>query len=167
MFCFAAHLENFGFKLTFNNSLAVIVNIIDQQSSLKIDVRQMQQITEHVILGEGQSCEEVNVYFVETETICELHEQFFQDPSPTDCISFPLDDEESPYRILGEVFVCPATAIAYAAQHQVDCLEETILYLVHGLLHLMGYDDLTQKDRIQMTRAQTKHMETLKNLNLL
>lgn len=147
----------------------MIVNVIDQQTDLKISIDQVRKIVPHVIHGEGQTCDEVNIYFVDTPTICQLHEQFFQDPSPTDCISFPLDeeDDELSYRILGEVFVCPATAIAYAVQQQTDCYEETTLYIVHGLLHLMGYDDLQEEDCALMRQAEARHMQELKALNLL
>lgn len=145
----------------------MIVNVIDQQSELKISVEQVQQMVPPVIHQEGQNCDEVNIYFVDTPTICKLHEQFFQDPSPTDCISFPLDEEEGlPERHLGEVFVCPATAISYASQHQINPYEETTLYLVHGLLHLMGYDDLNAKDRKKMRQAEDRQMQELKKLNL-
>lgn len=146
----------------------MIVNVIDQQLALKISVVQVQQMVQQVILEEGQTCDEVNIYFVDTPTICQLHEQFFQDSSPTDCISFPLDeddDEKSPYRILGEVFICPATAVKYAEQHQMNSYEETTLYIVHGLLHLMGYDDLTDDDRYLMRQAEEHHIRQLKQID--
>jgi probable rRNA maturation factor len=145
----------------------MLVNITNQQSALKIDSQQVQRIAKHVILEENQSCEEVYIYFVDTETICQLHEEFFQDPSPTDCISFPIDEEGTPYRVLGEVFICPATAIAYAAQHQVSPHEEMILYLIHGLLHLMGYDDLDEEDQLRMRQAENRHLQSLKTLHLI
>ena len=147
----------------------VIVNVIDQQSDLQISLDQVENIAKQVIEDEGQKCDEVNIYFVDTEAISDLHNQFFNDPSPTDCISFPIDDEENqmlPYRILGEVFVCPATAIEYAKKNQKDPLEETTLYIVHGLLHLMGYDDLNGEDRKIMQKSQTAHMRKLKKLRL-
>lgn len=147
----------------------MIVNISDQQSALKISAAQVRKIAEQVIVQEGQTCDEVNIYFVDSPTISSLHKEFFDDPSPTDCISFPIDGEENeliPYRILGEVFVCPATAIKYAEKHQKDPYEETTLYIVHGLLHLMGYDDLNDEDRKIMRKTQTAHMKKLKKLRL-
>jgi probable rRNA maturation factor len=147
----------------------VLVNVIDQQSALNISIDQVQQVVHHVLHEEGQTCDEVSIYFVDTATICRLHEQFFQDPSTTDCISFPMDEEEDdefPYRILGEVFVCPDTAIAYAKQHLGDFYEETTLYIVHGLLHLMGYDDVHENDCQLMRQAEARHMRELKKFNL-
>ena len=104
---------------------------------------------------------EVSVYFVTTEEMCCLHLDYFNDPTPTDCISFPLDDsqdQDAGYHILGEVFVCPQTAIDYDAK---AAYSEATLYLVHGLLHLIGYDDLDAKSRRIMRAAEKKYMELL------
>jgi probable rRNA maturation factor len=141
----------------------VIVNVINQQSALSISTDQVQKIVKEVIRAESQRCDEVDLYFVDTPTICQLHADFFQDDSPTDCISFPLDDESeaSPYRLLGDVFVCPATAVAYAKKHHLNPYDETLLYIVHGLLHLMGYDDLNNQDRREMRKAEARHIQNL------
>lgn len=146
----------------------MIINVINRQSDLKIRKNQVKNIVRYVIAGENQLCDEVNIFFVNTPSICKLHEQFFQDPSPTDCISFPLDEEEDiPYRILGEVFVCPETAIKYAEARKKNPYEETTLYIIHGLLHLMGYDDLNTIERKKMIRTQTRYLTKLLELNLI
>ncbi len=104
----------------------------------------------------GVVCEEVALYFVSTKTICELHDQFFQDPSPTDCISFPLGETH-----LGEVFVCPATAVAYAEKKGLDPYREVNLYIIHGLLHLVGYDDRTPQEKRIMRKKEKSCMAIL------
>lgn len=144
----------------------MIVNVFDQQKALKISVDQVKQLVQEVIRKEKQSCDEVNIYFVDTATISQLHEDFFGDPTPTDCISFPIDGKEEEGRLLGEVFVCPATAITYAAEHEGDAYLETTLYTVHGLLHLMGYHDLEKEDILLMREAEDRHMQNLQSLNL-
>ncbi len=147
----------------------MIVNVINQQTDLKIATDQLPPLVKHVLAEEEQTCDEVNIYLVDTPTICQLHEQFFQDPSPTDCISFPLDDEEDdvvPYRVLGEVFVCPQTAKEYAQQHEGNPYDEVTLYVVHGLLHLMGYDDLKEEECAQMRQAEKRHMQKLRDQHL-
>lgn len=112
--------------------------------------------------------DEVSIHFVTNRKLCKLHEEFFNDPSPTDCISFPIDgDGKSDYRVLGEVFVCPKTAIEYAKKKQKDPYAETTLYVVHGLLHLLGYDDIHPKDRALMRRKERECMEHLRQEDLL
>lgn len=143
------------------------VYVYDQQHALKLPHDAVQALTTQVVSNEGYHYDEVSIHFVDTKTISELHEQYFDDPSPTDCISFPIDDPDAEgYRVLGDVFVCPETAIEYAEKHGCDPYEETALYIVHGLLHLMGYDDVEEEDRKEMRAAEERHLKSLKKLGL-
>lgn len=148
----------------------MLVNIFDQQSTLKISPDQVRQLVCKVIEIKEEDWDELNIHFVDTKTISELHEQFFDDPSPTDCISFPIDCRDAPNlinRILGEIFICPETAIQYAAEHQTNALEETTLYIVHGLLHLLGFDDLQATERRKMRLEEARLMQILKQYHLV
>ncbi len=60
-----------------------------------------------------------------------VHGDFLDDPTETDVITFPY----------GEILVCPAVAKARAAQLRLKLDDEVLLYALHGLLHLAGYDD--------------------------
>jgi len=113
-------------------------------------------------------CNEIIFHFVDEKRISHLHKQFFQDPTPTDCITFPIDDkEEQTYRILGEVFICTDVAISYATDHHLNVYEELTLYIIHGLLHLLGYDDLTKDQRMIMKKKEKQCMQFLKRENLI
>lgn len=137
------------------------IHISNQQKDLPLSKKAVRALIAAVLQFEGIDCEEVAVYFVTEKKIGALHGQFFQDPSSTDCISFPLDDKH-----LGEIFVCPAVAIAYAAKRNLDPRQETMLYIVHGLLHLMGYDDLEEKARRLMRKKEKSCMRHLSKLGL-
>lgn len=142
----------------------MIINVFNEQTALVIANSLIRRVVKHVLTEEKVICDEVNIYFVDIPFISKLHAEFFNDPSPTDCISFPIDDCEEKNgqkRLLGEVFVCPATAIAYAKKTGKDPFTETILYIVHGLLHLIGYDDLEPKAKARMRRAEARHMKKL------
>jgi probable rRNA maturation factor len=146
----------------------VIIHISNRQSALEINNEETQKIVSSVISAEGQSADEVSIYFVDTEEICQLHQTYFDDPSTTDCISFPMDPPDEPgYRLLGELFVCPETAFTYCATHGGTPKQETILYLVHALLHLMGYDDIEEEDRMEMRAAEQRHLTLLREHSLL
>lgn len=113
------------------------------------------------------SYDETSIHFVDTPTICNLHKEFFNDPSPTDCISFPMDDaEEEGYRILGDVFVCPETADHYIQSNGGDLYQEITLYVVHGLLHLLGYDDLEEDDRALMRKEEARYLKQVADKGL-
>lgn len=142
------------------------VYVENLQSDLPIFVEDVPNIVKTLLTFAGERCDEVGIHFVDVEKISELHAQYFNDPSPTDCISFPLNDDGD-YRILGDVFICPQTAINYAAAHESDPYREVTLYLVHGLLHLMGYDDIDDIDREVMRAAEKRYMEYLEQQCLL
>ncbi len=127
------------------------VHIDNRQKALPIKKRTVSTIVKELLSFLQVRCEEISVYFVTEKKIAELHDQFFQDPTITDCISFPIDDKH-----LGEIFVCPAVAIAYAKKHNLDPWDETLLYLVHGILHLIGYDDLDPKSKKIMRKMEKK-----------
>lgn len=106
--------------------------------------------------------QELHVHFVTTETICSLHKDYFDDPTPTDCISFPMDEGDiEAFPILGEIFICPETAARYTEKHGGEFKDEITLYLVHGLLHLIGFDDLTPNEKRKMRREEKKFLSYL------
>lgn len=146
----------------------MLIHISNRQKLLKIPSKKVRTLVETVILNEDKTCDEVSIHFVSNKAMCQMHKEFFNDPSPTDCMSFPLDDEAtSSYRVLGDVVVCPQTAVAYAKSHQTDHYQELTLYIIHGLLHLMGYDDIRETERKKMRAAEKRHMAKLEALHLI
>ncbi len=144
------------------------INVFNKQRLIAIKTADVKKITEAVIALEKQNCHEVTVNFVSVKEISKLHALYFDDPSPTDCISFPMDDaDESNYRILGEIFVCPQVAKEYAREKKKDFYLEITLYIVHGLLHLIGYDDIKAQDKVKMRAAEARNMRYLKKNHLV
>ncbi|MGZ3633658.1 MAG: rRNA maturation RNase YbeY [Parachlamydiaceae bacterium] len=144
------------------------VAIYNTQKRFPIDVSCIESVVKEVIRAEERLCHEVAVHFVGRQKICSLHAEYFDDPSVTDCISFPIDnDEETSYIVLGEVFVCPGTADQYVKAHGGILNEEIILYCVHGILHLLGYDDIEEADRQVMREREQFHMQNLRRRKLL
>ena len=111
---------------------------------------------------------EIVFHFVSQETISELHSEYFNDPSPTDCITFPVDQngDNSDGNILGEVFICPKVAIEYGKEHGEDPYCEATLYLIHGLLHLLGYEDTEETPRLQMRQKESECLKHLSKKNV-
>lgn len=143
------------------------VTVSNQQEDLALDANKVSPIVEALVRFEGIEADEISINFVGKEEICRLHKEYFGDPSFTDCISFPIDAEPNGhYRLLGEVFVCPLAAIEYASRSKSDPYDETLLYLIHGFLHLAGYDDIEEEERLMMREAEKRHLENLKKLNL-
>ena len=93
--------------------------------------------------------------FVDQDEIAGLHERFMDEPGPTDVLSFPLDDvDENGVRLLGDVVVAPTEA---ARNNPSDPAAELRLLLVHGILHLLGYDHEDADERTRMWERQERY----------
>ena len=106
---------------------------------------------------------ELSVLAVDTATMANLHEQWMDEPGPTDVLSFPMDelrpgtdDREPEPGLLGDVVLCPAFARTQAATagHSLD--EELDLLCTHGILHLLGYDHAGPDEEREMFGLQGK-----------
>lgn len=93
-----------------------------------------------------------------------MHAEFFDDPAPTDCMTFPVDPiiKGEKDLVLGDIVVCPKTAITFSEKRGKEVYQELTLYIVHALLHLLGYDDIHKKDRSLMRRKEREEMAHLK-----
>ncbi len=102
----------------------------------------------------------VTLRLTDDERIGDIHKRFFADASPTDVISFPSgDDPSSDTGHLGDIVVSVTTAAENAAEEGHSTGREVAFLLLHGLLHLCGFDDATPADREAMLARQTTILE--------
>jgi probable rRNA maturation factor len=103
-------------------------------------------------LAHGERTElALSVALVSDAELARIHAEFLDDPSPTDVIAFDLSDEQGES---GEIYVSVDCARRVGRQRGVGAARELALYLVHGTLHLCGYDDHSLRRRTQMRRAE-------------
>ena len=100
---------------------------------------------------------ELSILLVDEDTMSSYHEKYLGEPGPTDVLSFPMDElrppndgEEPPVGLLGDIVLCPAVTERQAREHQRTASEEAEYLLVHGLLHLLGYDHSNPEDHAEM-----------------
>lgn len=141
------------------------ITLFNTQELLDVSLSFVEELTKSIFKTlEVAPPDELILHLVDKKVIAQLHADFFNDPTPTDCISFPMDeDRSSGYQLLGEIFVCPEVAIEYAQENQKNPYEELALYIVHGILHLLGYDDIEEADRLVMREKEAicmKFIET-------
>lgn len=132
------------------------IKIFNRQSNLPLKAASVRRLVAFFLQEKKVDCKKVALYFVGQRKIGQLHADFFQDPTTTDCITFPLGDGH-----LGEIFICPQAAINYNPQRP---YEEVSLYILHSLLHLLGYEDIDKKKRAVM-RKEEKRLMKLANKN--
>jgi probable rRNA maturation factor len=107
----------------------------------------------------GRAGIDVEVALVSDRYLASIHGRFLGDPAPTDVISFDLgEDGGGP---AGEVYVSVDRARAVARERGDPVERELSLYLVHGVLHLCGFDDRSARDRVRMRAAEALVLASL------
>ncbi len=135
------------------------VAVTNQQSLLEVPTARIVALVRSVLAAEGVD-HAMSIALVDDAEITRLHGEFLGDPTPTDVIAFPLRDADDPPAPdgeddpLGEVVASAETAIREAAERGLPAERELLLYLVHGTLHLLGYDDHDPDERAVMHARQ-------------
>ena len=150
----------------------MIITVHNRQKDLPISVASLKKMIPFLLEKLEVYTDEIILHFVAKPKMGKIHETFFSDPSPTDCMSFPIDPplkekSTTTHHILGEIFVCPQIAIEYAAQDNLDPHLETTLYVIHGLLHLLGYDDLDPISRKAMRKMEKKCLKIVDSFSII
>ena len=105
--------------------------------------------------------QELSLAIVADEMMAALHEEFLQVPGTTDVLSFELERRDDASVAEGEVIICLDEATRQAAQRGHAVEEELLLYALHGLLHLCGYDDRTGPDHTRMHAREDELLESI------
>lgn len=124
------------------------IDIADEQDALPIDRDLIARAVETALRQQGIAKANVSVAIVDNPTIRQLHRQYLADDTPTDVISFLLERSEE--ALEGEVVASAERAAEVAREYGWTAAEELLLYVVHGTLHLAGYDDATARQRAAM-----------------
>jgi probable rRNA maturation factor len=129
--------------------------LLSDRQGRSLDEAGLVELARETLIGEGRRDVELSVSFVEESEIEDLHVRYMDEPGPTDVLSFPLDDvDERGRRLLGDVVIAPSVA---ARNNPGDPDAELRLLLVHGILHLLGYDHEVDAERAEMWSRQERY----------
>lgn len=139
--------------------------ITDSQDLLPVDEQKFREVAEFVLRDEGVRDAEISIALLNNAEIHTLNRQHLDHDYPTDVLSFLLEREDSEptaesdrrgagSRLEGEVILSTEMAWQVAKDFGWSPEAEVLLYLVHGLLHLAGYDDLTPEEQRLMRRRE-------------
>ena len=141
--------------------MTCVIDLIDETGTAPtIDEARLQQVIELALANEDIEQSELTVLIVDSAGSAALHAEHFNDDSATDVMTFPdhSPNPESGAIHLGDIAICVDVARdAAAARGRADdagTIDECILYIVHGLLHLLGFDDREDADRTEMWARQ-------------
>ena len=153
------------------------------QRAVRLDIPFLRRIAEHFLeAGFGLKNYSLGVQFVGQRRMAEVNWQFLRHEGPTDVITFdyreskcgsrPWGDSRLARRsagseigtigLHGDMFICPAVAKTQAQQFRTSMYEELVRYLVHGILHLRGYDDRTAAACSVMKREEGRWLQRLR-----
>ena len=132
------------------------IAITNRQRALKLDRPTLRRIVRDVLNHEGIEEADISLVFVGDEEMHALNRRHLAHDYPTDVLSFLLDESptEAGRSIEAEIIVSTEFAAQTAPKFDWSTAEEVTLYVVHGLLHACGYDDLTTKEKSRMRRAE-------------
>jgi probable rRNA maturation factor len=135
--------------------MADLISISNRQDA-EIDQEALVLLARETLLCQGIEAAELSVSFVEEAEMELLHERYMGEEGPTDVLSFPMDDSapQDGVRLLGDVVIAPAVA---ARNNPVDPQAEMRLLLVHGILHLLGFDHEDESERAEMWALQERY----------
>ena len=129
--------------------------LVSNRQPLLVDESGVRELAQATLRGEGHADVELSVSFVEDAEIEDLHVRFMDESGPTDVLSFPLDDvDEDGMRLLGDVVIAPSVAVR---NNPGEPEAELRLLLVHGILHLLGYDHERDHEKAAMWARQERY----------
>ncbi len=140
----------------------------NDQNALHIDSDEVRCFVLEVLAFFEIITDEVIIHFVSEEKIKILHGLFFNDTSTTDCISFPIDGKgkkvDGIVHTLGECFINPKEAISFLPENP---YEEVSRYIIHCILHFIGYQDNTKKSKENMHNLEDMALSHVKSKKIL
>ena len=146
------------------------IEISNRQSLLEIDSSLISAAVTTVLNGESIDAAEIGIAIVGNAQIHETNRRFLNHDYATDVITFVMTDEtdgfgfpdESSGNVLhGDIMVSAEYAIESAENYDWSPEDELLLYIVHGALHLSGYDDSTENERQEMREKESHYLSLL------
>lgn len=134
------------------------VAVTNRQHHPLLDPHWVEEVAHRALRHLGLEGKELSVVLLDDEGIAELNRRWLKRDRPTNVIAFPMDGPQD--FVLGDIVISTETAQREAAERGVELREHVALLLIHGLLHLLGYDH--EADPQQEARMRAKEEELLR-----
>lgn len=140
---------------------------ISNESAIEVDIERIRNLATHVRDElKLHPMVDVGIIFVDEEPMTDLHIKWMDEPGPTDVLSFPMDELRpgsdlvpSPEGVLGDIVVCPQVATKQAETAGHPAINEMLLLVTHGMLHLVGFDHAEPEEEKEMFALQRKLLD--------
>ena len=138
-----------------NQPLAVDINVMHEAA---VDDALLSRVTREILRDHNISRGAISIAIVDDPTIRRLNVQYLQHDYETDVLSFVLECDADSGLLEGEIIASLDTATNVAAELNAKPSDELLLYIIHGMLHLVGYGDKNEADKLEMRAAERKYM---------
>ena len=128
-----------------------MIEVVNRQRGKKVDTKSWMTFAEKAIDAIGKHGSSATIAFVSDKSIRKLNQQFRNTDKPTDVLSFPAGEEDTN---LGDIAISVDTAALQAKDNGLTFENEIAQLILHGLLHLSGYDHET--DNGEMNRLELR-----------
>ena len=129
------------------------------QTDAEVSEVEIQKIVRQILTDHQWIRGEISIAVVDDPTIHRLNQQYLEHDYETDVLSFVLDQDDDQKLLNGEVIVSSDTALRIAQEEGVSAKDELLLYIIHGTLHLAGFDDKDPDRRKLMREAEAKYTQ--------
>ena len=136
------------------------INIESIYPGIKVRKKQIKDLVQILLTNEGIVKAKINIILVGDRYIIKLNQQFLNKQTTTDVLSFCLSDENDA-QLEGEVYANIEQIIRQADEYHLAFNEELSRIVIHGLLHLIGFNDQTDEDKQVMTQKENQYLAIL------
>jgi len=137
-----------------------------------VDPGAIAEFVRSILLAEGIADDaSLAVTFVSRHDIADLNERFMGRTGPTDVLTFPIEDaspghppravQDGPPLALGDIFICTDVVDTHATEYGVSFDEELYLMVVHGVLHILGWDHVAAREVAEMESRESQYLSTI------
>lgn len=137
------------------------LHIEQEHPTRTVDEDALRRVLRGCIEGEGARLEALTVVLADHETVLTLNREYLAHDYLTDVLSFSFADEGTQGVVDGEVYVDLDTAAERCAEFEASFTQEAVRYCIHGLLHLLGYDDATAEQKAAMHAREDLYLNLL------
>ncbi len=135
-----------------------LVEILDEQDLFTVDTEKIRTLCDLIMEDYGIRTGRIGVVLVDDDTIQQYNRDFLQHDFATDVISFPMERRLDEGYLEAEILACTGVAQRRASEFGWSPEDELVLYVVHGLLHAVGLDDIADEDRAEMRVKEREYL---------